>query len=253
MRISKNLSSGKTLYHFSEDLRSGCRYYAKLAAALDSGFDTTMASTSAILMAASFVEARLNELSAEMVSNDGNPRAPAAFWRVVHDRRKDLNFKDKWNLVASVSGGHAWDGAREPFQSYDLIVTLRNELVHYKGEYGDGEAPPVRSIRSLLAKFNDGDVLAEPFDETLGQQWVVRLLSATGLTGWIADTVDEFDKHFDHLLTGREFTEQDRLLYELRTGGSGLPTLPMTKRDPRRDAGAKSGDSTKRVQPEREE
>lgn len=239
MRITKDLETGKTLYHFSDDLRLGCRYHASLAAALDSGFDTTIASISAILMAASFVEARLNELSAQMV--DGKPIAPAAFWRVIHERRKDIKFKDKWNLVASVSGGCEWDASREPFHSYDLIVTLRNELVHYKGEYGDGEDPPAKAIRSLIARFNDGDVMAEPFD-ILGEHWIVRLLSAPGLAGWVADTVDEFDKRFDHLLAGREFTDQDRIHWELLNTGGGLPTLPMTKRHPRRESGARPGD-----------
>jgi hypothetical protein len=163
----------------------------------------------------SFLEAKLNELSAEMVTHEsGEPKAPLAFWKTVHDLRKDLGWKDKWNLIASASNGKVWDSSCDPFQSYDLINSLRNELVHYKAEYAAVSEPRVKKINDLLQRFAEPEFATFAFP---GQpDWVSRLLPSKKLGAWISETVDHFDMKFDHYLSGTEFTDTDQTVYQLR-------------------------------------
>lgn len=222
-RLSKLLTTGACLYLFSHDLVWGCRHYARVAKEAQSDFEVSLANTSSVLMAASVLEAKLNELSAQVTAlSPEEPRAPLAFWKVLHDVRKDMKFKDKWNLIASVSGGEVWDASREPFQSYELITSVRNELVHYKSEYGEGGKPPVRKIEALIQRFKGAGFVFtfEPTDAS----WVSTLLTARELAEWVAEVVEEFDMKFDHLLTGAAFTDQDRWLYE-RQKATGNPFI----------------------------
>jgi hypothetical protein len=217
-KISKLLTGDeKSLHLFSNDLLWGCRYHAMQASQSQHAYRTFTSNLSCVLFAGSFLEAKLNELSADVVGLEPKePKAPLAFWKVLHNLRKDLGVKEKWNLIASVSNGKLWDSSCEPFQSYDLIVSLRNELVHYKGEYATVSEPPVNKINALLQRFEGAGftTLGLPADPG----WISRLLSSKELGTWISATVDDLDMKFDHFLTGTKFTDQDRTIYELLNG-----------------------------------
>src|SRR5262245_29349255 len=102
--LSKLLHSGESLYLFSDDLVWGCWYYAEQANNANNEYVVFLANTSCVFLGASFLEAKLNELTAEMVvDNPAEPNVPISFWKVVHEARKDLSSKEKWNLIASVS------------------------------------------------------------------------------------------------------------------------------------------------------
>ena len=225
-KIIKLFANNESLYLFSDDLMWGCRYYAKQSREASHDYVVFLSNTSCILLAASMLEAKINELIANVVGlNSETAKVPLPFWRVLHDSRKELSYKEKWNLIASASNGVLWDLSREPFQSYDLIVSLRNELVHYKGEYGKGAAPPVKKIEGLLQRFKGpGFVFLGAPDDT---HWVTELLSAKGLAEWVSETVDEFDMKFDHLLAGADFSEHEKWIYEMQRL-SNNPFLPST-------------------------
>jgi hypothetical protein len=201
---------GKALYLFSNDLVWGCRYYARQARQASSEYLRLVANMSCVFLGGSYVEARLNELTANVTAVAGEPPTPLPFWQVLHGRRRDLGFKDKWDLIASVSKGQQWDASKEPFQSYDDIVSLRNELVHYKADYGDMSEPTVARMRGLLRRFK-GAGFGYP-----DASWVTVLLTADELGEWVSKTVDSFDMTFDHLLSGKEMTDMDRTMYALR-------------------------------------
>jgi hypothetical protein len=205
------LDSGKSLYLFSHDLVWGCRHYAKEAQQSQHVYGTFLANLSCILFGSSFLEARLNELSAELVAIGGAPNVPLAFWRTLHDMRKTLKAEDKWNLIASVSNGKLWDSSREPFQSYDQIINLRNDLVHYKGEYATLSTPPANKLKGLLTQFK-GPGFSIPGG---APKWISQLLTAKKLGSWISATIDDLDMNFDHHLTGTEITEQEKDIYKL--------------------------------------
>ncbi|MBX3628092.1 MAG: hypothetical protein KF892_23990 [Rhizobacter sp.] len=214
-QLIKHLETEQSLYLFSDDLVWGCRYYAAQAEQAPHDFERYLATTSCVFMAASVLEAKLNELIANVVGmNSKTTYLPFPFWKVLHETRKDFSYKDKWNLIAAASRGTVWDSGAEPFQSYELIASLRNELIHYKGEVGQSAKPPVKKINALLERFKGpGYVfLAAPTDT----HWVTELLSSKELAKWIADAVDDLDMRFDSLLSGKELTEHEKNTYETR-------------------------------------
>ena len=73
-------------------------------------------------------------------------------------------------------------------------------------------------VGSLLGKHKGVKPLKYSF-------WVSTLLTDRELVQWVSETVEEFDMKFDHLLTGAEFTEQDKWLYE-RQNVTGNPFVP---------------------------
>jgi len=204
------LGGGKSLHLFSHDLVWGCRHYAKEAQQSQHPYGTFLANLSCILFGSSFVEARLNQLSAEMIASGDAPKVPLAFWRTLHDIRKTLKVEDKWNLIASVSNGMLWDSSRVPFQSYDQIINLRNELVHYKGEYATVSKLPANRLKALLTKFK-GPGFSIPGRPP---KWISQLLTAKKLGSWISATIDDFDMNFDHYLTGMEMTKLEEDIYK---------------------------------------
>jgi hypothetical protein len=193
----------KSLHLFSSDLVWGCRHHAMLAGQSQDTYRTFTANLSCILFAGSFLEAKLNELSAEMVESETEqrPKAPLAFWKVLHSLRKSLGIMEKWNLLASVSNGKLWDSSSDPFQSYDLILSLRNELVHYKGEYSTVCEPPVNKINALVQRFKVPEFTVAGLGIPIEPGWITRLLSSKELGGWISATVDDFDMKFRSLTT----------------------------------------------------
>ena len=214
-RISKLLTSGESLYHFSDDIVWGCRYYARQSRKVDSNYSAFVFNASCVFLAGSFLDAKLNELTAQVISlGSKNTFIPLPFWRTVHESRKTLSFKDKWNLISSASNGTTWNAEEEPFQSYDLIVSLRNELVHYKPEYGKTTEPPIKKIKALLKRFKGPGFISvvSPADT----YWVTELLSSRQLSTWVSETVDIFDMKFEHLLSAKEFTDNDKFMYQLR-------------------------------------
>lgn len=207
--ITKNISTGDSLHHFSNDLVWACRYHAKNVTSTGNVHAVRMQSIGAVLAAGSFVEAKLNETSATVI-NLGSSDAPFEFWQILHEKRKALSYIDKWNLIASLHSGQLWDLSKEPFQAYDLVASLRNELVHYKGEFGDGANFPVKKLNSLRQKLKLGS------DSSIGDSWVNEVLCSKLLAPWIEVIVTELDMRFDHLLSGKDFTEMDRTIYHMK-------------------------------------
>ena len=58
-------------------------------------------------------------------------------------------------MIASLGGGTLWDNGKEPLQWYSVIVALRNELIHYKGQFLGKDEAPSKKIKDLLMKFQD--------------------------------------------------------------------------------------------------
>lgn len=189
-----------------------CRFNAKTAKEADSLIALRTSNIGAIFAAGSYVEARLNEISAQ-VKNTGALERTKHFWDHIHKTRKDRPFIDKWNLISSQHNGIRWESSVEPFQSYDLIMSLRNELVHYKGDFGDSTKPPTKKLMGLISKLRSKD---ENEDDSLSDFWIDEFLNSKQLAPWIESIITEFDMKIEHMLSGSEFTEKDKFRYELR-------------------------------------
>lgn len=109
---------------------------------------------------------------------------------ILPESYQKLSLSEKWNFIAANENGTLWDNSIEPFQSFELINSLRNELVHYKGKMlPKGEAPN-RKIKGLLDRF--GVKTNSSFQEDDCSGWVRALLENKMLGLWVADRIEDF-------------------------------------------------------------
>lgn len=174
---------------FSQDLIAGCEKWANLASASSEPGETIQYNTSCVLFAVSTIEAKVNEwISIASVIPDAE--IPVAFWENLADLQKTLSLKNKWNLIASLTGGVQWESGNEPFQSYETIVGLRNELVHFKGQLLGKDETPNRRIKALMRSL--GLKSEATFMEDDVSSWVADLLACKELGTWVFAKIKPF-------------------------------------------------------------
>lgn len=172
------------MYPFSFDLTGGFIYFADAALAEDKVKRRRYLNTACIVFAAGAIEAVINErISLEARFLDSGAKRP--FYEALAAAQRSISLKDKWNLLISVRGGHQWDSAKEPYQSYDTIITIRNELLHYKADFLGHLEPPVNRIRPLLERLG---VPSNRADDS-NVKWLYALLEARDLGVWVTDKV----------------------------------------------------------------
>lgn len=198
--IVKSLSDGQHLYKFSADILMVVRQNAHLATKTDEDAVFHL-NLSSIFLAGSFLEASLNE-DIGLCAHDPSPnlKPTPQFWITLAEMQKDLSMTKKWNLIAAARGGQQWNTAIEPYQSYDTLVALRNELVHFKGRFVSDNSPPVRKLKPLLDRFKSTKhwkIAAMDIDP-----WLVSVLRSTDLALWIDSTVFAIHARKDELLLG---------------------------------------------------
>jgi|HubBroStandDraft_6_1064221.scaffolds.fasta_scaffold585820_2 hypothetical protein len=91
-----------------------------------------------VIHAATSLEAFINE---ELEHS----RAHRPEWSEIYDEFERDKILPKWLVLAKLLCGKTFDKGREPFQSFKLLIDLRNGLVHYKPKYVEraryGELP----------------------------------------------------------------------------------------------------------------
>jgi hypothetical protein len=100
-----------------------------------------------VILLHSCLEAYLNEFLATMRQMDSQRWAAA----ISPLDRADL--KRKWLQAPLIFGTHTFEKNAEPFQSFHLLVSLRNELVHYDPRFRTPEEFPSKKIKALKTKF----------------------------------------------------------------------------------------------------
>lgn len=126
---------------------------------------------------------------------------PQSFWHSLSPLTKKLKLSEKWNLIAAQEKGVFGDNSKEPFQSYEIITSLRNELVHYKGTFLSKDETPTRKIKGLMDKF--GVKSESTFVEDDCSSWVGDLLICRELGLRVAETTEKFFENISDLLHGR--------------------------------------------------
>lgn len=157
---------------YSNDLFQGCGHLSKLAKSFENPFEVRMANSSCIFFGVSCIEARLNEQFSAFSAISDVDGADSGFWKSLEERHIRSSIQNKWNIVANKLSGIEWSNGSEPFQSYNLVVTLRNELVHYKGAlYGKAETPNKRIAHVMKTlgvtsspRFTDDDCSSRSYD-----------------------------------------------------------------------------------------
>lgn len=212
--IVKSLKDGHYLYKFSADILMVVRRNAHIVAEAADDALVFALNLSSIFLSGSFLEATLNEQIAMAARNGTQTIKPTPeFWITLNDMQKNLTVTDKWNLIASTTGGQQWDGAREPFQSHDTLITLRNELVHFKGRYAADDTPPTRRLQPLLDKFKT--VRDWKLEGMNIDPWLVSLVKSKKLGLWIDSTIFALHSQLEELLLGITLTQDRKAIEEM--------------------------------------
>jgi hypothetical protein len=115
------------------------------------------------------VEAFLNE-AAEMALDfsdlPSEPQVVSAFGECMVDAEKSrASLESKFALANWVLVGKKLDKGAQPYQDFALIVRLRNDLVHFKGnERFEQNVTAEEFHKSLIQRFGNKDLLAEDME-----------------------------------------------------------------------------------------
>jgi len=170
------------MHIFSSDLMRSCQDFAEKARNAHTDKEVRAYNTACVFFATSTIEAKINEwISIAQICFKDEPNS---FWHALAPLVKKLRIEEKWNLIATHQNGTLWDNDKEPFQSFNLIVSLRNELVHYKGQFLPKNTPPIKKIKGLMNLL--GVESRASFIEDDCSAWVYDLLNSRGLGRWVA-------------------------------------------------------------------
>ncbi len=100
-----------------------------------------------------------------------------------------------------MGGGTCWDGSIEPFQSYETITALRNELVYFKAQFLGKDETPNNKITNLVQQL--GIKSDASFIEDDSSSWVYDLLCNKELGIWVYEKVQPFYENTYNLLLGK--------------------------------------------------
>jgi len=121
-------------------------------------------SISAVIMAAAFLEATINEFYCDSTCSIGATRLPdaihrdllAKLWSRGIPRTASYSITEKYDIALEMLGKPPFNTNANPFQDVKLLVDLRNTLIHYEPETVSSD-PEIDSkkIKKLHARFRD--------------------------------------------------------------------------------------------------
>jgi hypothetical protein len=197
----ENSCAGKSIkssmHSFSADFLAGCKKFSELASISEVPQDITIFNTSSIINAASYLEAKINEEISIAVICYEESDAEGKAWRAIQNLQKKLTVQEKWDLVALRTNGIEWNKAIEPFQSIELIISLRNELVHYKGAFLGKDETPNKKITGLMK--NLGVLSEATWIEDDCSSWAADLLCSKKLAEWVYHSIIQFSESYYEL------------------------------------------------------
>ncbi len=123
--------------------------------------------TSAILSSVAFLEGAINELFKDVADEHESYIAPIdedsrklilAMWDLTEERnRSPFSTLDKYQIVLTFCRKEQFSTGTQPYQDADLVIRLRNKLMHYKPESSDGEVQQ-KLDKQLARKFSEKSI-----------------------------------------------------------------------------------------------
>ena len=189
------------MYPFSIEFLAGCRKFADLAQETQNVQEVMIYSASCIVNAVCFLEAKLNEeiAIARICFDEGSNERKQ--WDDVKEGERRTSVSQKWDRVAALTGGVCWDSGKDPFQSFETISSLRNELVHFKAELLGKEEAPSRRIAGLMRQLGVRSEATWVEDDC--SSWVRDLLSEKSVVKWVSEKITSFDRRYYALMHRR--------------------------------------------------
>lgn len=143
-----------------------------------------------VILSHTSLEAYLNEFLVLRGHRD------PAKWAAISELQR-ANLPTKWSLAALLIGGKAFDKGAEPYQSFSLLLSLRNALIHYHPEFLPVGTFPSRKIESLRTRFS--------FKFPGKADWTVQVLNPE-CARWACRTAKAMIAKFHELVGGPDLT-----------------------------------------------
>jgi hypothetical protein len=156
----------------------------------DDFFTIHQKNLTSILFSVNCIEAKINELVA--VFGIDNRTSIHDKIQVIFDIEKKISLIEKYNLVCSYLNEELWDASNEPFQSFEIIQILRNEIVHYKGKFEKKGIYP-KKLNNLFKKIK--------CVVTKDDIWLKCILENKNLSPWILEITKRMDKIIDEKIS----------------------------------------------------
>jgi hypothetical protein len=148
--------------------------------------------TAAILSAAAFLEASINELYFEL-EDAGHPEWPRIPRRALALLRPDIEHSPvlhKYQVVLLLADAERFNESRPPFRDADTLLKLREALVHFKSDGDDRRGKYQKLEQRLRAKFPPNPLASQAAD------WFPDLCLGAGCAEWAVRAASEFSDAF---------------------------------------------------------
>ncbi|HVF38913.1 MAG TPA: hypothetical protein VM939_03360 [Gemmatimonadaceae bacterium] len=152
--------------------------------------------SAAVLSAASFLEASINELYLELqkLSQSSQPqlRRELAMLPRVWPQIVSSPVLHKYQLALSVADGDQYNESKAPFLDADSLVHLRDALLSYRPDWEDRRGRHRTLEKRLQAKFPQNALVSEH------APWFPDRCLGAGCAKWAVRTVELFSDDFSH-------------------------------------------------------
>lgn len=176
----------------------------------------------AVVFSVAALEGFINEVSAlarqaySGIRNDNPPSVETLgrLLREVEERKGSLRLK--FMLAHLVFTGQTYDASSRPFQDFNLLIQLRNAIVHHKpDEFFTQEADGTIEFEpaKLLSKLESKNVLAE--ESKVQTSWLNRV-ATSACACWACNTSSEVINSVIGIVPECHFKELLKQLYQRR-------------------------------------
>jgi len=185
-----------SMIRYSDILLDSCKHFVNLQKSESDDYKIIYYNTSIITGVVASIEARLNEhisMATNSSNYDGSTNTSLK-WAELSKGQKNTSIKDKWNSIAKIQNTQCWASGDSPYQSADTLISLRNELIHYKGDFLAKGEIPIKRFGELYSLFNIKSV--GTFVEDDVSSWIFDLLSTRDLGNWSLSAANNLKTRF---------------------------------------------------------
>ncbi len=94
---------------------------------------------------------------------------------------------EKWNLIKThANSENLWNKGDAIFSDFDALLSLRNEVLHYKCDFLDSAEVPSKNIKRIMCEICDESPFGnKPFHTLMFESWCEHLLKHKKLASWV--------------------------------------------------------------------
>jgi tetratricopeptide (TPR) repeat protein len=104
--------------------------------------------------------------------------------------QRNVSFSEKWEIIGGALLPGQWPPPKALFQSFEFLVAVRNETVHFKSNEHEQIVPKPKTPFGIMGRLPDGIET-----RNIPRSWPNRLFTPS-FAKWAVATAEEIEKHF---------------------------------------------------------